>query len=287
MVIRKILFPTKFRELAFNCLESLFVLKDAGLEEVVLCHIIEREKVGFVPYGGYLKEEAEKLQEEARIRFHDWQEALSGQGIESRLLIKVGDPLHEITVAAEEEKPDLMVVGRKKRKLKEAFAGSRTIEILRRSPVPVLVNKYMVQFEWNEEVVTRTNDRIFEKPLLATDFTEPSEHALNLLLSLKKVMKEAVVCHVVDVKEEGAGAEEADTLKLEEYRRRLEDEGIKAEVHLSAGQTADEIMSVARGTHSTLVLMGTTGKTRLKEFWTKSVSHDIAKTSELPTLLVR
>ena len=61
MSIRKILFATRFRELSFDALRALLEFKEAGLEEIVLLHVIEREKVGFVPYGGYLKEEEERL----------------------------------------------------------------------------------------------------------------------------------------------------------------------------------------------------------------------------------
>jgi nucleotide-binding universal stress UspA family protein len=290
MKIERILFPTRFRELSFNCLESLFPLKEAGLREIDLLHIIEREKVGFVPYGGYLKEEAERLREEARIKFIDWQNAIAAQGLQSRAIIKVGEPVHEILLIAEQEKSDLLVVGRKKRTAREAFAGSRTVEILRRSPVPVLVNKYMVEFEREGEVVTRVNDGIFRKPLLATDWTEPSEHALDLLMNLRNVISEAVVCHVIDVagdRQETVCLEERDKARLHHYRRSLEEAGIKAEEHLTAGDKAEEILHIARGSHATLVVMGTTGKTRLKELWTESVSHEIAKTSELPTLLVR
>ena len=90
MKIEKILFPTKFRHLALNSLEQLYPLKAAGLKEVVLCYIIPRDEVGFVPYGGYLKEEEERLRAEARIRFEDWQQSLSKQGISSKIVIEVG-----------------------------------------------------------------------------------------------------------------------------------------------------------------------------------------------------
>lgn len=294
MKIEKILFPTKFQELAFNCLESLFVLRDAGLREVVLYHIIAREQVGFVPFGGYLKEEADKLREEARIRFEDWQAALAKNGIEGKVIIDVGEPVHKILSIAEAEEVDLMVVGRKKRTLADTFAGSRTLEIIRRSTVPVLVNKYMVEFEWSGEVLTRVNDRIFDKPLLATDWTEPSERALALLISLGEVVKGAVLCHVLDVKLHGekdgdkvAGLQEEANMKLAGCCGMLEKEGIQAEIHLAAGHKGEEIMRIARESHASMIVMGTTGKDRLHELWQESVSHDIAKASELPTLLVQ
>ncbi|MGD8543215.1 MAG: universal stress protein, partial [Desulfobacteraceae bacterium] len=60
MKIEKVLFHTRFRDLAFNALEVLLELKPAGLQEVVLTYVIPREEVAFVPYGGYLKDAAEQ-----------------------------------------------------------------------------------------------------------------------------------------------------------------------------------------------------------------------------------
>lgn len=114
MVIEKILYPTKFREFSLNCLEELLVLKKVGLKEIILCYIIPREEIGFVPFGGFLKEEEEKQREKALLNFENWQRILSERDIKSKIVIKVGNPVVEIIRIAEEEKANLIVVGRKK-----------------------------------------------------------------------------------------------------------------------------------------------------------------------------
>ena len=43
--IRKVLFPTKFEDLSFPCIERLYPLKGAGLEEIVFLFVIDREEV--------------------------------------------------------------------------------------------------------------------------------------------------------------------------------------------------------------------------------------------------
>ncbi|MFZ5998628.1 MAG: universal stress protein [Nitrospirota bacterium] len=294
MKIEKILFPTAFKELAFNSLESLFVLKDAGLKEVTLCYVIPRDAVAFVPFGGYLKEEEERLREEARLRFEDWQNALSSAGIASTIIIEVGEPVPKILAIAAREKVDLIVAGKKKKtEVENIFIGSHTMAILRRSPVPVLVHKYMVQFEWDGEIVSRTNDRIFEKPLLTTDWSLPSESARDLLLSLKGVVKRAAVAHVIDAKLT-KGLERNELLRIEQesedrlksYQELLEQAGITTEVHLSAGQTVMEIIRISREVKASMIIMGTTGKDRMHELFLGSVSHRVAEMSELPTFLV-
>ncbi|MFV9689352.1 MAG: universal stress protein [Desulfobacteria bacterium] len=294
MKLKKILFPTKFRELAFNSLESLLELKKVGLEEIVLTYIIPREEVGFVPYGGYMKDEEERLREQAQIRFSDWQDAISAKGIESKVVIEVGKPIANILRISKRENVDLIVAGRKKRTtLEKVYIGSATLELIRRSTVPVLVSKYMVQFEWQGEMITKVNDHIFKSPLLATDWSDPSEKGLKMLSSLKGLADRVLVGHVIGVKiSKGRTKAELDRIekeskeRLDDYCKRLSDERMNAEPHLFSGRSAPEIMRMAREHKASMIVMGTTGKDRLKAFWLGSVSHRVAETSELPVLLV-
>jgi len=294
MEFKKILFPTKFRELAFNSLESILELKKAGLKEVVLTYIIPRDEVAFVPYGGYMKDEEERLREQARIRFENWQEAISAEGIESKIRIEVGNPVPKLLRIAEEEKVDLIIAGRKKRTvLGKVYVGSHTLELVRRSTVPVLVSKYMVRFEWEGDLITRVNDRLFTAPLLATDWSEPSEKALGLVSSFKELADKVMVTHIIGVKiSKGLDKSELNRIekeskeRLEEYCDRLKKDGINAEPHLFSGRSAHEIVRVAREHKASMIVMGTTGKDRFKEFWLGSVSHRVTESSELPVLLV-
>lgn len=294
MKLKKILFPTKFRELAFNSLESLLELKKVGLEEIVLTYIIPREEVGFVPYGGYMKDEEERLREQAQIRFSDWQDAISAKGVESKVVIEVGKPIANILRISKRENVDLIVAGRKKRTtLEKVYIGSATLELIRRSTVPVLVSKYMVQFEWQGEMITKVNDHIFKSPLLATDWSDPSEKGLKMLSSLKGLADKVLVGHVIGVKiSKGRTKAELDRIekeskeRLDDYCKRLSNERMNAEPHLFSGRSAPEIMRMAREHKASMIVMGTTGKDRLKAFWLGSVSHRVAETSELPVLLV-
>ena len=164
MKFEKILFPTKFRELDFNSLESLLELKKAGLKEIVLTYVIPREDVAFVPYGGYLKDEEERLREEARIRFEDWQESVSKKGIKTKIRIEVGAPIPKIMSIAEEEKVDMIVAGSgKKTEIEEVCLGSHTLGLIRRATIPILVNKYMQNIETNEnEIFIPSYQRSFQ-----------------------------------------------------------------------------------------------------------------------------
>ena len=294
MKFEKILFPTKFRELDFDSLESLLELKKAGLKEIVLTFVIPKEDVAFVPYGGYLKDEEERLREEARIRFEDWQESVSKKGVKSKIRIEVGLPIPEIISIAEEEKVDMIVAGSgKKTEIEEICLGSHTLGLIRRATIPILVNKYMALFEREGELVTQLNGRMFTNPMLATDWSKPSEKAMEVLMALKGSVEKAMVAHIIEVKiakgHDKPGLERLEKeseKRLKEYCDKLKKSGIKAESHLSSGKSAPEIIRVAREHKASMIIMGTTGKDRFKEFWLGSVSHRVAEEAELPVLLV-
>jgi nucleotide-binding universal stress UspA family protein len=295
MAIEKILFPSRFRELAYESLETLFPLKNAGLKEVILCHVISREDVGFVPFGGYLKEEANKLREEAVIRFADWQKSLSERGISSKVIVNVGETVHEILKAAEAEKVDLLVIGRKKRVDGTAtFIGSYAHKIITRSKFPTLVSKYMVQYNDQDATLTKINRAPFEMPLFAADWTERSGRVLDVIASLKGVIRKVFLFYNIDERTLGKSAEtEIDSLresiaeKLQGYCDRLKADGIKAEPHVGAGGMLDEIIRVSRERKASMIIVGNTSKDRLlSNILDRSLSYQVSKMSELPTLLV-
>jgi nucleotide-binding universal stress UspA family protein len=151
----------------------------------------------------------------------------------------------------------------------------------------------MVQFEYNGELVTRVNDDIFKRPLLATDWSEPSSRTLDVLKSLDGIIEKAYVCHIVGVKiskgldkSELYRIEKESRDRLEDYCAKLKSVGIVAEPHLGAGRTSLEIIRISRELEASMIVMGTTGKDRLHEIFMGSNSHRVAEMSELPTLLV-
>jgi nucleotide-binding universal stress UspA family protein len=92
------------------------------------------------------------MREEARIKFDDWIQTIDDPQLEFRQRIEVGATNAAILEMAKAEKADLIVVGRKKRTvLEKVYVGTHVLDILRRSTIPVLMSKYMVQYEWQGE----------------------------------------------------------------------------------------------------------------------------------------
>ena len=280
MEIKKMLFVTDFEGLWFDALRSLMALRKVGLDHVVLLHVIER-KIGY-----YTKEEKERLRAMAEVRFVDWAQSLYEEGMECGSYIVVGDTVHKILEAAEEEEVDLVVINRQKRKkMEKLYIDSKTLEFLRKTPTTVLIHKY------KSESGT-VSDKLFERPLLAIDWSPPATRALDFLVGLKSIIKKLQVVQIVTEKEiEGLG--KRGLLKLErEHRKKLyelcnslKDEGIDAEAHLYIGDVA-QIQNAAREYEATLIATGTTRKSAWQSRWLRSISQELAEQSELPTLLV-
>jgi len=280
MEIKKMLFVTDFEELWFDALRSLMVLRNAGLDHVVLMHVIDRS------IGYYTTDEKKRLTAMAEVRFVDWAQSLFEEGMECGSYIVVGETATKILEAEKEENVNLIVISRQKRtKLQKLYIDSKTIEFLRKTTKPVLVHKYKLDSG-------KVNDRLFERPLLATDWSPAADRALEFLVGLKNVIKKLQIIHVITEKEmEGLGKrglmkmEKENRKKLDELCEALEGEGIEAESHLYIGDFS-QIENAARERDATLIATGTSGKSSWQARWLGSVSHQVAEVSELPTLLV-
>jgi nucleotide-binding universal stress UspA family protein len=174
-----------------------------------------------------------------------------------------------------------------------SFVGTGTLKIITRSSIPTLASKYMVEFECDGECVLRTNRDKFNRPLLPADFSDRSEKALNLLISLKNIVEKAYLCHIIETKgSKGHSKEQWQRIELEKktllagYADTLRSAGLETEQHLGAGNVSDEVIRISRETDATLIIMGTSKKDHLHELFQGSESHRVTKLSELPTLLV-
>lgn len=287
--IRKVLFPTKFEDLSFGCLERLLPLKEAGLEEVILLFVIDRDEVAYNLFRGFDKKLADQLREEARIRFEDWEKELAQRGLKARHLIEVGSPEGKILEIGCREEVDLIVAGRQHEHVADTvYLGGTTMAVLRRSAIPVYVCKHP-----GEGVCAVPGENVFERVLFATDFSPDSERAFAFVKALGGAVTAVDVVHVMTerdfhrlspeaVAEAEAGAKERMAAICDE----LKAAGKEADWHLLAGHTAEEILKAAQDRHSTLIVMGTKGRHGLKEMWLGSASHRVAELAPVPVVLV-
>jgi nucleotide-binding universal stress UspA family protein len=286
--VRKVLFPSKFEELSFQAVEALYPLRRAGLEEIIFLFVVDRDEVGFIPFGGFDKSLAEQFHEEARLRFADWVAAVERSGLRAKAIVEIGRPAAKILEVAGREAADLIVAGRQRR-LQDgaAHVGATTLEVLRRSPVPVLV----ARAPSGEPPTAAAN--AYEHLLYATDFSADSARALKVLEALAGAVKRVTVVHVLSERDfrrhsaEGIEMEEkADRAELEEVCSELRAAGLEARSHVRAGNVVREILGAAEDEGCTGLILGTKGRDAFTEFLIGSVSHRVAELSSLPVILV-
>jgi len=294
MQFNTVLFHTRFREMAFNSLEAVAALNASGLKKVVLTYVIDREEVAFVPYGGYLKKEEARIRETAETRFEEWRKMLATHGIESTFRIEVGDDNASILDVAETEKADLIVAGRKDRGLFEKiYVGRHILDLLRRSSVPALMGKYRVNYDSDGTELVKINDAIFTRPMLATDWSHPSQNAIEALKALSGVAEACVICHVIDEKltkgiDEPAfeAIRQESRSRLDTVQQQLTGAPFNVSTCLAVGQTVPEILRTSREQEASMIVMGRTGKDWFEEYWLGGVTHRVAELSELPVMVV-
>lgn len=286
MDIKKILFVTKFEELLFDALESLLDLRKAAFNHVVFLNVIERDKVALRRGKGYQKTEEVRLREMANIRFINWAENLYEMGIEVGAYIAVGSLVKQVITAAEKEGVDLIVIGQEKKgPIEQFYAPSDVLEIIRRSKTPVLVYKYKADSALAAE-------KPFERPILATCFSDASQHAIDAIKELSRVIKKINVIHVADPKSLKEPTSMAIQKTRKEIRAKLDDvcdsliaEGIEATASVYIGNPLQEIENAAKEFNASMIITGTSTTGSLKERLLGSTPRSLAEKSVFPTLL--
>lgn len=291
MAIKKIIYSTKFRELSYNSLFEFLEFKKIGLEEIVLLHVIPREEVAFVPFGGYLKDKALELKESAFLKFQEWEKEIKKESLRVKICVEIGEVVAKILEIIERERADLIIIGKKKTIF--PWQGELSSKIIERSKIPVLLYRRLVITEINGERIEKENKQIFKKPLIATDFSEISQRAALYVLNFKELIKQLTLVHVIksgtfkDLSEEQiAQLEKQKKKKLREEVSFFEKTGITCEDFLRIGEPTEEILDLAREKNNTLIVIGKSGKGLLQKFVLGSVSRDLIHKSEFPLLIV-
>ena len=251
MQIKKLLYATGVREPQFARVQRLMELRTLGLEEVIFLHATKVE---------------------------DWETRMAEHGISARTFVMEGQMADSILDVAHREKVSLIAASLK------GDAGGRvrsslTKDLLRSSPVPVMI------LPENAHPSGAAQEGIFSHVMFADDWSAASEKARSYLLHFKGLIKELEIVYVLDTK---LSVRDMGNLKakLSQTRKIFLDQGIDAEGHVYAGEPAAEIMLAARDYGGTCIVMGTTGKSFLKELLSKSYSYRVAEASVVPTLVI-
>ena len=251
MEAKKILYATNLKTPTFNIFEGLLSIKKIGLEEIILL--------------------SESPPEE-------FKERLSGHGIKLRGVKGSGKLVSRILDSAKRENTSLIVVNLQREKRK-VFRSTTVRNLIKNTPLPLLLVN-----EDNKEI-SYSKKGIFDSVILATDWSDAAQRALNYIIGLKEIIG---VLDIVNVLNKKLTVRDIRQLKdkLEEVRKICLKEKIDAESHIYAGKIPEEIILAAEDYNATVIVMGSGPKSTIKEIFLRYPSYKVGEESSIPVLII-
>ena len=177
----------------------------------------------------------------------------------------------------------------------ELMIGSTAFEVIRRSPVPVLLEKAEVVREEGHNHCRWSCAEMFQRILHPTDFSTYADEGFSMIKSLRvSGSQEVIVLHVQDERimkhrlpEQLAAFDHEDQARLEEYTRRLKEFGVKARWILKHGNPTQQTLQVADESKAGVILMGSQGRSAIREMMTGSTLESVVRFAKQPVLIVK
>lgn len=276
-IVKSILWPTDFSKEAKDSLLYARAFAKTFSADITALHVLPDFSLGLFDAAYPMYQEiihrTEVLKKRARTRLQRIGEA-QGPAFK-KVLIGEGSPSHRIIEAAEREKADLIVMGKKGQSaLEKILIGSVTSQVLRHSPVPVLV--------------TKKGKRLpkIKKILVPTDFSKGEELERDVALKLAAAFKASLTfLYVLEL--HGQEYRMVDAMfksVLERFRKKAGKAGqgvrVKREV-TRAFNAADGIKDYSRTHKPDLIVMATCAR-GLGRFLLGSTTEKVISTTDTP-----
>lgn len=293
-IFRKVLLPTDFSRHADKLLEFVPDLQLLGMKELVLLHVINPMKAArwiTVDEGIVEKARAEakaSLEGAARHVRHAF-------GATASARLEIGVIYQEILRVSREEKVSLILMGSHGHGyVKKALLGSVTQNVLRLTKTPLVIEKFRSRDESGKERLDRLPQGMFSRVLFPTDFSENSLRAFDALCFMKDAgIGKVIIAHVQDAgrfeyfsPERREAYNRTDRERLARLKRKLDFRGFTGETILREGWPFREINRLALETDASLILMGSHGRSALKEAFTGTVTESVALHHVRPLMII-
>lgn len=140
----------------------------------------------------------------------------------------------------------------------------------------------------------RTVDQMYRNILVPTDGSDGAQLALEHAIAIAKAFNGTIHAMSVD---EGAGSTQRDQLRTdaeelaekatEEAAQRAESNNVPVTISVQSGSAEQAIMRYAEETDIDLIVMGTHGRTGIKNIIFGSVAEDTVRNSPVPVMTVQ
>lgn len=143
-MFEKVLYPTDFSDVAMKAFEFIKQLKNDGVKEVIILHVIDQKSLDALAV--YTSKDFIKFEKDweknAREQMAPMEEELKELGFQVKVRIEREVPFREILKVEEEEDVSVIVIGSHgKSNIGEMLLGSVSEKVVRKSKKPVLVVK--------------------------------------------------------------------------------------------------------------------------------------------------
>lgn len=265
--MKKILVPTDFSDQANNAIKAAASVAKGYDTEIILMHVIDlpHETVDMIQPGFDLPEVMlfKKMAEQKLIESAKKAEL---KGLTVSVVLRLGKFFNEVEAVSNENTIDLIVMGSYGASgLKEMFIGSNTEKIVRASQVPVLVIK------------SDQTDICFDNVVFASDFLEKNPEAYNKILHFLTERNAKPHFLMVNTPNSFKPTHEAETI-IQEFLKDLEVEDYTFAVY-NDFDIEKGLSNYAEKINSSLIVMGTHGRTGLSRFINGSISEDVVNHS--------
>ena len=290
----RVLFPTDFSSYADSVLACLPDLMSAGLREVILLSVIRPSDVPMPETVNHESLEYWRWSLEEKLNIAKM--ALEGKGLRVQTRIEYGNPAEKIVTVAEDERVELIVMGAQgATAAQELLIGSTAYEVIRRATVPVLLEKFEVVRELGHVKCTQVCEHAFKRVLHPTDFSNDADTAFQVVKHLKAAgTQEVILLHVQDERvmkkrspEQLAEFDRHDTERLEGLCKSLSMFGLQVRPLLKHGIPFKEALSVADEMDVSLIVLGSQGRSAVREMLAGSTFENVARLSRQAVLVVR
>jgi nucleotide-binding universal stress UspA family protein len=224
------------------------------------------------------------------------QELLEKQGLQTTILVALGFPGTVIPRMATEQNCALIMVGSHGQSLaSEMLLGSTATEIIHHATKPILLVPLKLNEKTGATACARGDCDFRRHVLYPTDFSDAAASAFLYVSELvTRGARRVTLLHVQDQTRLRTHLEhrleefnEIDRMRLEMLRDRLKTLGdVEVDMQIPYGSPICEILNRTAEGNASVVVMGTHGRGFISELFLGSVSHNVARHSETPVLLI-
>ncbi len=282
-IVNKILWATDFSDESEEAFMYAGIFAKTFDAEVIGLHVLP----GFSPEHyqsaivviDELKKRMDHMKNVAAGKFESFQKE---KDVTFKYLIKDGNAAKVIVETAEEEKADLIVIGRKGLSaIERLFIGNVANQVLRHSHIPILVTK------------KKSGKPRFKKILVPTDFSEQEEVERDYAWKLAKEFDaDITLLHILELHDYAFPPRVLDemmdaVLKKLKQRKRREKEDIKITEDVTRAIHAPVGIVDYADTHKIdLIVISTCAQSKLERFFLGSTTEKVISYSHMPIFAI-